>query len=314
MLGTMSVDDLRLVLAVAEHGSFVAAATVTRVPTSTVSRVVARFEEQMGVRLFQRTSRRVAVTDEGARLVARAAPLLAELDAVVEDAQGAAHTVSGRVRVSAPVATGAGPIAAALYAFAEAYPQVQVELSLSNQVVDLVGEGFDVAFRGGPVEGADLVVQRLHAVEFGLGATSGFVAQVLGRRRRLDRERLERLPAIVSRPDELWRFRGEGGALRDVHPRARFCVNDPRVAVEAAQRGFAIVRAPLERLHAAGLVVLEPAAELGTLLPRELFAVTPSRRMLPRRVRLAIDWVAEALARSRPPPRRAATPARPPDR
>jgi DNA-binding transcriptional LysR family regulator len=151
-------------------------------------------------------------------------------------------------------------------------------------------------------------------VEFGLGATASFVAQQLGKRRRVDRERLERLPAIVSRPDEIWRFRGEGGALREVRPRARFCVNDPRVAVEAATRGFALVRAPLERLHAAGLVVLEPAAELGTLPPRELFAVTPSRRLLPRRVRLAIDWVAEALTSARPGARRAATPAPPPDR
>jgi len=288
------MDDLRVVVAVAEHGSFVLAARHTRVPTSTVSRAVARFEEAAGVRLFQRNSRKVSLTPEGVALLERAAPLLDEMDRVVEGLAGEGSTVSGRLRVTAPTVSGSRPIAEALMAFAEAHPQVTVELSLTNAVVDLLEEGLDLAFRAGPVHGADLVARRMCAVPFGLGASEAFVQKELGRRKKLDRAALEALPAIVTRQD-VWRFRREDKEVTIIRPRARFCVSDLRVGIEAATRGLGVVRAPRHELVAAGLVLLEPKADVGSPEDRELYAVYPSRRFLPKRVALAIDWAARAL-------------------
>lgn len=306
----MALEDLRVVVAVAEQGSFVGAARATRVPTSTVSRAVARFEDAVGVRLFTRTSRHVAVTDEGERLLARAAPLLDELDGVLDHAQSDASAVSGRLRVTAPIASGAGPIAAALQAFAAAHPQVTVELSLSNSVIDLVEEGFDLAFRGGPVAGADLIAKKLWSVEFVLAAAPAFVRRELGRRRTLDRRQLERLPAVATRPGETWRFLRADGVVTELRAPARFVVNDPRVAVESAQRGLGLVRAPRDTVDAAGLTVLTPDPELGALEGRDLYAVQPSRRLVPRRVRLAIEWVARSASLEPPPPAATARPTR----
>ncbi|WP_394839640.1 LysR family transcriptional regulator [Pendulispora rubella] len=289
----VSIDDLRVVVAVAEHGSFALAARHTGVPTSTVSRTVARFEEAAGVRLFQRNSRRVSLTPEGTVLLERAAPLLDEMDRVVEDLAG--EELSGRLRVTAPTVSGSRPIAEALMSFAEAHPKVIVELSLTNAVVDLLEEGLDLAFRAGPVHGADLVARRIWAVPFGLGASPAFVQKELAHRKKLDRAALESLPAIVTGPGTVWRFRREDGAATTLRPHARFSVSDLRVGIEAATRGLGIVRAPRHELVAAGLLLLEPKADVGHPEARELYAVYPSRRLLPKRVALAIDWVARAL-------------------
>ncbi|WP_394824597.1 LysR family transcriptional regulator [Pendulispora albinea] len=303
---TMSIDDLRVVIAVANQGSFIAAAHRTHVPTSTVSRAVARFEEAVGVRLFQRTSRRVSLTHEGALLLERAAPLLEELGEVIGKLSDDSQVVAGRLRVTAPMVTGAGPIGAALMSFAEANPKVTVELSLSNAVVDLVESGIDLAFRGGPVEGADLIVQRIGSVPFAIGASRSFVQRELPRRKALDLGALESLPAIIAHPGFVWRFRREDGTVREVQPRARFCVNDPRVAVDAAARGLGLVRSPPDLLAAAGLVVLEPARDVGKPEGRDLFAVYPSRRLVPKRVTMAVEWVARALAGPESPRKRPA--------
>ncbi|WP_394850347.1 LysR family transcriptional regulator [Pendulispora brunnea] len=294
-MAPVSIDDLRVVVAVAEHGSFVLAARHTRVPTSTVSRAVARFEDAAGVRLFQRNSRKVSLTAEGAMLLERAAPLLEEMDRLVEGLAGEEASISGRLRVTAPTMSGSRPIAAALMSFAEAHPKVTVELSLTNAVVDLLEEGFDLAFRAGPVHGADLVARRVWSVPYALGASPAFVEKELARRKKLDRAALESLPAIAARPDTVWRFRRDDNGVTTIRPRIRFCVSDLRVGIDAAARGLGIVGAARHELLAAGLVLLEPKADVGRPEARELYAVYPSRRLLPKRVALAIDWVARAL-------------------
>jgi DNA-binding transcriptional LysR family regulator len=289
-----SVDDLRIVLAVAAHGSFATAARRTRLPSSTVSRAVARLEEALGVRLFHRTSRHVSLTEEGARLAERATPLLDELANTIAEVKDQATEPSGRLRVTAPIVIGATYIAPALFSFADAHPRVSVELSLSNAVIDLVAEGFDLAFRGGPVRDPEVVARRLWSVDYAIGAALPLVRRELAGRTRVARTDLEKLPAIVPRQDASWRFRRNDAAIAEVQPRSRFCVDDLRVAIEAARRGLGIVRAPRELIERANLLELEPDEELGTMEPRDLYAVYPSRRFLPRRVRLAIDWVARS--------------------
>jgi DNA-binding transcriptional LysR family regulator len=261
-----------------------------------VSRAVARLEEAAGVRLFQRTSRRVSLTDEGARLLERAAPPLAELTDALASLSDDAAAVSGRLRVTAPLVTGGREIGAALLDFAAAHPRVALELSLTNVVVDLVGEGVDLAFRAGPVDqGADLVAQRIWVVPFALGASRAFLRRERSGRAAVDREALSSLPAILATPATSWRFRRADGVPVVVRPRARLCVNDPRVAIEAARRGLGVTRAPRAWLAEAELTLLEPAEDLGLPEPGEIYAVYPSRHLVPRRVSLAVAWVTRAL-------------------
>ncbi|HEX8539378.1 MAG TPA: LysR family transcriptional regulator, partial [Cystobacter sp.] len=160
----MPLEDLRLFAAVARHLSFVEAARKLGVPTSTLSRRVANLEEALGARLLQRTSRRVGLTEEGARLLERAGPLLDALASVLDRTVDREEEPAGRLRVTAPVLTGSQRIAPALFAFAAKHPRISVELTLTNARVSLIEEGYDLAFRIGPIQDAELVARRIWSV------------------------------------------------------------------------------------------------------------------------------------------------------
>ncbi|MCP3098025.1 LysR family transcriptional regulator [Myxococcus sp. K15C18031901] len=291
MSGMISTEDVRLFLAVASHLSFVEAARRTGIPTSTVSRRVAKLEEALGTRLLQRTSRQVGLTQEGARLVERAGPLVEELEGVLQRSAERDDEPTGRLRVTAPLMTGAQRIAPALFSFAARHRGVQVELHLTNSLVPLVDEGFDLAFRTGPVRDAELVARRVGSVPFSLAASPGFVRQALKQRPRLSRERLGEVPAILPRPGAVWRLRRKDGSADEVRPLERFCADDPRVMISAAVAGLGVVCAPTEVIAQQGSQLVPVTVASRTVEARELFAVYPSRRQLPARVRLALDWI-----------------------
>jgi len=286
-----TLDDVRLVLEVARLGSFVAASRRTGVPTSTVSRAVARVEEALGVRLLHRTSRRLALTEEGTRLVARASPLYAELEAVMDGAIDRDPEPAGRLRITAPVVTGASLIAPALVGFAARYPRVEVELRLTNAVLSLVDEEIDIGIRSGPIRDAELIARRLLTMEYLLAASPAFVRDHLRGRPRVTIKALTALPAIAGSPQGPWRVRRRDGSIDELRPRAHFAVNDPRVAIEAARAGLGIVRAPVALIAREGAALTPLALTGATLEPAELFAVYPSRHLVPARVRAALDWL-----------------------
>jgi DNA-binding transcriptional LysR family regulator len=289
--GMIELDDFRTFVAVAREGSFVAASRKTGIPTSTVSRAIARLEERLGVRLFHRTSRRVAASAEGERLLARVAPLVDGLATVAAEARDQGSELVGPLRVTAPVVSGAGWIGKALASFAEAHPRVQVELHLSNAVVDVIRERYDLGFRAGPIEDLRLVARRIWSMAFVLAASPAFVERELSGRRSISREQLERLPSILHVRNATWTF--ENGEV--VRPRERFCADDPRVALDAAALGMGLVRSAKNLLEGRNdLVVL--STPLGALAPRAMFAVRPSGRA-PSRVRHAIEWIARHAPR-----------------
>ncbi len=295
MIHARHLEDLAVFVVVAEHASFVEASRRTRIPTSSVSRAVARLEEDLGVRLLQRTSRRVTPTEEGRQLLLRATPLVTELEDVLRAVSDRRAEPRGLVRITAPAFTGATRVAAALAAFARAHPHVTVELDASNVVRDIIEDRFDLALRVAPIADADLVSRRLWDVESGLFASRDFVARALRGRTRLSRARLERAPAIVTRASARWRFRGEDGGVREVTPLARFTVNDPRAAVEIARHGVGMVLAPVSAALA-GAALVRLHTELGEPEPAQIFALYPSRRLLPARVRLVLEWLGKTDA------------------
>lgn len=289
MSGMIDLADIPLFLAVARHGSFIEASRRTKTPPSTMSRAIARLEEALSVQLFHRTSRRVSLTHAGTRLLDRAGALTEELQTILDDVSARNEQAAGLVRITAPVMSGAGHIARSVMAFAAKHPRITLDLQLSNSIVDLAEAGFDVGFRAGPVTDASLVARRLWELPFTLAASRDLVRRELRGSRVLTRERLSSLPAITT-TGAAWRFRTADGSIEEVPLLERVRVNDPRVAVDAAVRGLGIVRAPVDAVKQRGLVPLSCA--LGELEPRSMFAVFPSRRLLPKRVRLLIDWVA----------------------
>ncbi|NTX17094.1 LysR family transcriptional regulator [Myxococcus llanfairpwllgwyngyllgogerychwyrndrobwllllantysiliogogogochensis] len=292
MDGMMMSENLRLFVAVARQLSFVEAARRLGIPTSTVSRRVALLEESLGTRLLQRTSRRVGLTLEGARLLERAGPLLDQLGEVLDQTMDREEEPAGRLRMTAPVTSGAQRIAPLLFSFMARHPRVDVELLLTNSKVDLVEEGFDIAFRVGPILDAELVARRLWSIESVFVASPRFVQDVLKGRTLLTREELQDVPAVLSQPQGVWRLRRRDGRVEEVRPRdVRVTVNDPRVALAAAQEGLGVVSGIREMVEQQGTALVSLTVKGHTLEPRDVFAVYPSRRQLSTRARRVLDWV-----------------------
>lgn len=286
-------EDLAVFVDVARELSFVAAARTTRMPASSVSRAVARLEDALGVRLLQRTSRRVVLTAEGQQLLLRASPAVDDLGNALRGVVDAGSQVRGIIRVTAPAFTGSTRVAGALAEFARSHPGVTIELDASNAMRDVLEDRFDLAIRVGPLVDADLVARRLWDSEFGVFAARSLVKGA----RTLTRAQLESLPAVVTRSGP-WRFLDPAGTRIELTPKARFAVNDPRGAVDVARRGIGLALVPLEAVPEGDSELIRIHPDFGEPEPAHIFAVHPSRRLLPLRVKLALDWLVTSPARA----------------
>ena len=146
----METQLLRTTLLVARAGSFAAAARETGVDPSSVSRQVAALEEQLGLRLFERTTRRLHVTEAGRIYLDRVGPTLDAMDEAADAARDIVSEPSGLLTVTASVAFGERWLMPRVASFRAAYPRIELDLILSDAIVDLAGEGVDLALRLGP--------------------------------------------------------------------------------------------------------------------------------------------------------------------
>src|SRR3984885_5558142 len=157
-------EGIAMFAKVAEERSFAAAALAMGVSVATVSRAVARLEDRLGGRLFNRTSRRLALTDFGRGLADRAGRLFAEAEEIEHAALETARRPRGLVRLAAPMSFGTRWVAPILPAFFRLYPDITVDLHLSDEKVDLIGDGFDAALRIAVLEDSSLVARQLAPV------------------------------------------------------------------------------------------------------------------------------------------------------
>ncbi|HEY8427667.1 MAG TPA: LysR family transcriptional regulator [Sandaracinaceae bacterium] len=210
-----TIERLELLPAFVEvvrQGSFTAAAARLGIPKSSVSRRVSRLERELGVALLVRTTRRLRLTEAGADLYEEASSALRRLDEAARALAERQGTPRGLLRVTAPVDLGHDFMGRLVASFVERYPSVRVEVSLTNRIVDLVGEGFDCAIRAGGVgDSAALVARRLGGSELGLFAASRYIER-RGMPERV--QDLARHDCVVFRAHgntRTWRLRGPRG-------------------------------------------------------------------------------------------------------
>jgi DNA-binding transcriptional LysR family regulator len=255
-------SSLPLFVAVARAGRFTAAAQRLNVPTTTLSRRIQELEEALGVRLLNRTTRSLSLTDAGERYLAEVEPIVAAIEEANHSIGRLRKTVTGRLRLTAPYFLGELFLADWAIAFQQAHPQVTVELQLDNHLLDLPASGIDLAVRAGVMGDAALVARHLLDVEWLTVASPALLARSPAVVTPADLTDFAAITTAVDPGRVTWHF-GSGDAEVSLHPRTCLQVNELRIACKAARAGLGVARLPRrvvqDALAAGDLVELLPA-------------------------------------------------------
>jgi DNA-binding transcriptional LysR family regulator len=279
---------------VVDAGSFAAAGERLGVTRSAIAKIMDRLEQRLGVRLLQRTTRRLSLTDEGHAYYDQCRRVMAELGAAE-----AAREPSGRLRITAPVLFGRQCVAPVMLKLIERYPLLDVEMSFSDRVADLVEDGFDIAVRIGALpDHATLVGRRLGVQRMGICASPGWLE------RNGQPSGLAELGSLVgvaygrggqSMP---WRVLGADGEVQEVRVASRLRYDDLQAIADAAAAGAGLawlpcwLMAPYLRDGRLALVM-----DSNSVQGAEVHLLRSQSRHIPSKVRVAVDALVEEIPR-----------------
>ena len=299
----MDIETLRIFAEVAHRGSFSEVARSRGTEPSSISRAVGVLEVELGERLFQRTTRKLSLTEAGALYLARIEPLVAQLEEAGAEARAIGRGPVGTLRLSVSVSFGMVRMVPMLERFRALYPELTVELLMSDVQVDLVREGIDLAVRLAPAVEANLVATRLVPTRYRVVAAPGWAAtHPLAAPAELAACEVLRftLPGFRDR----WLFRDRAGALETVPVGGRLLLSSAVGLREAALAGMGptlLADWLIGRDLAEGrLVDCFPDHDVAaTGFDTGVWAIYPSRSFLPGKVRAMLDFLRSELPRSR---------------
>ncbi|MFQ5972297.1 MAG: LysR substrate-binding domain-containing protein [Alphaproteobacteria bacterium] len=293
-----SVAGMRVFARVVEAGSFSAAGRQLGVAPSSVSRQIGDLEQDLGARLFHRTTRRLSLTEAGRMFYGHAAKILIEVDEARLAVSQLDGTPSGILRLTVPASVGRLHVVPALAAFQERYPAVQVVLSVTDRLVDLVEGGLDLAIRIGRQRDSSLIARKIGSGRRIVCASPDYLAS----------EGVPVTPADLaghscltfrSHPgSNAWQFRGPGGA-EEVRVSGKLFADDGDALCAAAIAGLGLILVPawlVGRGIEAGKLreVLSSYQAIPAATP--MYAVYPHQRHLPPKVRALIDFLVERFS------------------
>jgi DNA-binding transcriptional LysR family regulator len=280
---------------VVDAGSISAAAREIGQPKSTVSRRIRLLEEELGVRLLQRTTRSLKLTELGAVFYERCKRVEAEADEAERSVSAGQEHPRGVLRISAPVETGLARFGTLIADYSAKYPDVQVMIDLSNRFVDLVEEGYDLAIRAGELEDSSLVARKLGASRLIVCASPAYLEDrgTPHSPEELKHHRVVLYSNLLQK--QTFVFNGPGG-IASIQLEPDHCANSMMVLRDITKAGFGITLIPDS--HAAqdleqGLLV--KLLDEWKLPQNGVYAVYPSPRHLTPKVKSFIDFLAEKL-------------------
>jgi DNA-binding transcriptional LysR family regulator len=287
------IEAMQAFVAVADLRGFAPAARRLKLSPSAVTRLIAALEDHLGVRLLQRTTRSVTLTDVGARYHERARRILADVEEAERSAEGERTRPSGRLVVSAPVGFGRLHVSPVMSAYLERYPDVSGELRLEDRMVSLVEDGIDLAIRIGELADSTLVARQVGQMRRIMVASPSYL-EVRGEPKR---------PEAVASHDTIrfgatsgladWRFVENGNEIRISHT-PRLLTNSADAAVQYAEAGGGLTRVlayqAADAIKRGRLKIVLPQFELPAL---PINIVYPTSRLLSAKVRTFIDLVIE---------------------
>jgi LysR family transcriptional regulator for bpeEF and oprC len=297
----MSLDKLQAMevfVRVVETGGVTRAADSLGLPKATATTLIQRLEASLGVKLLNRTTRRVSVTPDGAAYYERCVAILAEVRETEESLTQQNTTPSGRLRVNVPTLMARSVFVPALPSFFTRYPQIELALACSERHVDLIEEGIDCAIWSGEIEDSSVVARRVGFLYFATCAAPSYLA-IHGEPRHPDElAQHQCINHFAPRTGKIvdWVF-SKNEARVQTSLRGHIALEDENSYVAAAEAGLGIAQIPA--------FVLKEAMERHTLElvlgdwfpePAPLYVVYPQNRHLSSKVRVFVDWVAALLS------------------
>ncbi|MBS1062091.1 LysR family transcriptional regulator [Gluconobacter wancherniae] len=290
------VGEMQIFLRVVESGSFSEAARLSMTTPSTVSKLIARIEGRLGVRLVERSTRRLTITPEGQLYYERAQVLLSELDDIERSVSQGSAQPKGIVRVNASVAFGALGLEPLLPAFWEAHPEIVVDLSLSDEMVDLYLDRTDVALRVGPLPDSTLTAWRIGAARRVIVASPDYLARKGIPRIVADLDHHQCLGFNFRRAAPVWPFQ-EGGRIVDRMVSGPLLANNGETVRRMALWGGGLARLGQyhvrEDLRSGALVEVLSEARLDD--EEAIHALYHGGHQAPQRVRAFLEFVVPRL-------------------
>ncbi|HGF6045111.1 TPA: LysR family transcriptional regulator [Enterobacter hormaechei] len=294
---TDTLKDIPVFVASVEAGSFAQAAVRLHLSRSAVGKSIARLEERLGVRLFHRTTRSQRLTDNGALFYERCLRALEEIRGAESQLETGKHQVNGRLRVAVPVLFGRQCIAPLLIELAQEHPGLELEMSFSDRVVDLVEEGFDMAVRNGALaDSSVLVARRLGEHRMVLCAAPDYLFKN-GQPQTVDDLRLHTAINYTRAGRVLpWQLMDYDGTSRTFIPRSSLNMDDLQAICDAALAGHGLAWLPcwmvIKEIQQGDLV---PLLKQAPDVRFDVHAVWQQTPHLPLRVRIAIDMLVKRL-------------------
>ena len=294
----LDFNDMVFFAEVVDKGGFAAAGRSLTIPKSRLSRRIAELETRLGVRLLQRTTRKLSLTAVGEQ-VYRHCIAIREQAQAVEDTVAQAHTEPcGTIRVACPITLAPTTISPVVLAFLARYPQVTIDMRVSNRVVDLVEEGFDIALRVRPTldDSGSMVIKNLGPTYALMVASPNLLARQRRPASPQDLARLDTVSMSASDGMATWHLRGPGCENFSLNHRPRLVADDLLALLHAARDGVGVAVVPdymcHDELQRGELVLALPG---WAPPPAIVHAVFPSRRGLVPAVRRFLDFLGDML-------------------
>lgn len=277
---------------VAETQSFTLAAKKLGVSTAHVSRQVSNLESRLATKLLQRTTRKVSITEAGSLYYQRCRQLLDDLQDAEQAISGLHNTPTGKLKITAPMTYGELVLAPLINNFIIQHPELDVELHLSNQKMDLVADGYDLAIRQGQLEDSSMMAKRLASRTLFICAAPAYIAQYGQPNKPAELNQHNCLQGSLDH----WRVQVQGKP-RNIHIHGNLRCNSGRALADAALKGLGIVQLPGEYVRSHIL-----NGQLAALLedycaPDEgVWAIYPHNKHLLPKVRILIDYLDQELS------------------
>lgn len=290
----MDLNDIAVFTKVVEAGSFTGAATLLKLPKSTVSAKVQSLERDLGLTLIRRTTRKLSVTEDGLTFFKHCMQGLEHFASARAIAQTGSQSIRGKIRVTAPYDLGTHFMPGFLQKFLKKYPEVTIDLILTGRVLDLVAEGIDVALRASNLKDSTLIAKRITASHFNLFASPKYLAQAPDLKSPLDLKNHLYLRHTRTQTDRLQFTKDKERVSVDVNP--RIVVDELSAVREFAVAGLGIGIIPnfiaREEIKCGALKILLPEWQV---FHDKLFVVYPSQKFQPPRTKVFVKEVSAAL-------------------